>query len=44
MVGKKIIFKKPEQKDIEQRIDAWVETGKITPEKKKLMKNNIDYL
>lgn len=43
MVGKKIIFKKPEQKDIEQRIDAWVEIGKINPEKK-LMKNNIDYL
>lgn len=34
MVGKKIIFKKPEQKDIEQRIDAWVETGKINPGKK----------
>lgn len=34
MAGKKIIFKKPEQKDLEQRIDTWVETGKINPEKK----------
>lgn len=34
MTGKKIIFSKPEQKDIEKRIDTWVETGKIQPEKK----------
>lgn len=30
MATKKIFFDKPEQKDIEQKINNWVETGKIT--------------